>query len=124
MPPPKAPASIPAHLSQVPISGLRTLDPSIQQALNKHGQGMPRSYTTVACLFLPVLSGCEFQSGALSLHWGTPSTQQAWPPQGPRWVGGAVLPRGQPQPGSYPTPKAQVFLHPPARFRAQALALG
>ena len=47
------------------------------------------------CLFP---SGSEFQAGVLSLHQGTPSTRQAWPPPRQRRVGGALRCQGQPQP--------------------------
>ena len=52
--PPRRPLCTQAHLSRVPISALSTLDPSIQQALNKHGRGMLESYSSVACLSLPL----------------------------------------------------------------------
>lgn len=52
--PPRRPLCTQAHLSRVPISTLSTLDPSIQQALNKHGRGMLESYSSVASLSLPL----------------------------------------------------------------------
>lgn len=51
---PQPPWTPQAHLSHVHITGLSSLDPSIQQARNKHGKRMSGSPNTVACLCLPL----------------------------------------------------------------------
>ena len=69
------------------------------------------------CLFP---SGSEFQAGVLSLHPGTPSTQQAWPPPRQRRVGGALCCQGQPQPQKS---KCSI-IHPRVPPHSLALGLG